>query len=143
SCNARLLRGRTPLRVPAAFRRDCGPLDLPARTRADAGPGRHHHRHPRHRGAGAARPPPGWARFGQALPQGAAAGALKVGTLATQTDVKTTWPDGSIRFAVVTVKAPSSGTYAITAAAAGGGTFTPSLPTASVTLAISGQNYVA
>ncbi|MDP3685470.1 MAG: hypothetical protein Q8R32_01415, partial [bacterium] len=41
----------------------------------------------------------GWATFGQALPQGAARDALQIGDLETQTDVKTRWPDGSIRFA--------------------------------------------
>ncbi|MBW8861975.1 MAG: hypothetical protein JF601_06330, partial [Acidobacteria bacterium] len=87
---------------------------------------------------------PGWATYGQALPQGAATGALKVGTLATQTDVKTTWPDGSIRFAVVTVKAPSAATYPITASTAAGGTFTPTLPTATfVDLAIGTATYRA
>ena len=34
--------------------------------------------------------------FGLVLPEGAAHGAVQVGALATQTDVKTTWPDGSI-----------------------------------------------
>ena len=53
---------------------------------------------------------PGWATFGQALPQGAATGGLQVGRLATQTDVKNRWPDGSIRFAIVTVKATTAGT---------------------------------
>ncbi|HXI27475.1 MAG TPA: hypothetical protein VNG89_03610, partial [Vicinamibacterales bacterium] len=86
---------------------------------------------------------PGWATFGQALPQGAAAGALKVGTLATQTDVKTTWPDGSIRFAVVTVNAPGAATYPITAIAAAGGAFTPTLPTASVDVKIGTATYSA
>src|SRR5687768_6869340 len=44
---------------------------------------------------------PGWATFGQVVPQGAARDGLKVGAFDTQTDVKTRWPDGSIRFAVV------------------------------------------
>src|ERR687890_2633072 len=43
----------------------------------------------------------GWATFGLALPQGQAKTAVQVGTLPTQTDVKVRWPDGSIRFAVV------------------------------------------
>ena len=85
----------------------------------------------------------GWATFGQAVPQGAAPAALKVGTLATQTDVKSRWPDGSIKFAIVTANVPSAGNYAITAAAAPGGSFTPALPTASVTLTIGGTAYVA
>jgi len=60
---------------------------------------------------------PGWATFGQALPQGAATNGLQVGNLATQTDVKNTWPDGSIRFAIVTVKATTAGTSTTAAAA--------------------------
>src|SRR4051812_7051914 len=56
---------------------------------------------------------PGWATFGQAVPQGAAPSGLQVGSLLTQTDVKTRWPDGSIRFAVVSVNALATGNYAI------------------------------
>ncbi|TXT35775.1 MAG: PDK repeat-containing protein [Planctomycetota bacterium] len=59
---------------------------------------------------------PGWATFGQALPQGVAFEALQVGALKTQTDVKTRWPDGSIRFAVVTAKVETAGSYPIRAA---------------------------
>src|SRR3954468_9012175 len=55
----------------------------------------------------------GWATFGEAVPQGTAFGGLQVGTLPTQTDIKTRWPDGSIRFAVVTVNSPASASYAI------------------------------
>src|SRR5690349_3918615 len=86
---------------------------------------------------------PGWATFGQALPQGAATGGLQVGSLPTQTDVKTTWPDGSIRFAVVTVNAPSAATYQIVPASASSGSFSPALPAASVELAIGGVTYTA
>ena len=57
---------------------------------------------------------PGWTTFGQALPQGAARDYLQVGTLDTQTDVKTTWPDGSIKLAVVTTFVTASGTYPLT-----------------------------
>src|SRR3954470_635260 len=85
----------------------------------------------------------GWATFGEAVPQGAAVGGLQVGTLPTQTDIKTRWPDGSIRFAVVTVNSPASATYGITGAAAPTGTFTPTPPAASVTLTIGGVAYVA
>src|SRR4029079_1033125 len=67
----------------------------------------------------------GWATFGQAAPQGAAPAALKVGSLTTQTDVKSRWSDGSIKFALVTVNVPSAGTYAITAASAPAGALTP------------------
>ena len=60
---------------------------------------------------------PGWATFGQTLPQGAASEALQVGSLRTQTDVKTRWPDGSIRFVVVTAKVETAGSFPIRAAA--------------------------
>ena len=56
---------------------------------------------------------PGWATFGQTLPQGAAFEALQVGSLRTQTDVKTRWPDGSIRFAVLSAKVVQAGTYPV------------------------------
>ena len=85
----------------------------------------------------------GWATFGQAVPQGAATSGLQVGTLLTQTDVKTRWPDGSIRFAVATVNIPSSGSYPITAAPIAGGAFTPALPRASVALTIGSTTYTA
>src|SRR4029078_4177803 len=86
---------------------------------------------------------PGWATFGQAVPQGAAPSGLQVGSLLTQTDVKTRWPDGSIRFAVVTVNVLTAGSYAITAAPVASGAFTPALPTASVALTIGTVNYTA
>jgi hypothetical protein len=85
----------------------------------------------------------GWATFGQGLPQGAATTALKVGTLITQTDVKSRWPDGSIKFALVTVNVPGAGTFAITSGTPPPGTFAPLLPRASVTLTIGGIAYVA
>src|SRR5438477_12970544 len=43
----------------------------------------------------------GWATFGLALPAGLAWESLKVGSEETQADVKTRWPDRSIRFCVV------------------------------------------
>src|SRR4029079_5757542 len=55
----------------------------------------------------------GCATFGEVVAQGAGVDALQVGSLATQTDVKTRGPDGSIRFAVVTASVPAAGTYAI------------------------------
>jgi hypothetical protein len=85
----------------------------------------------------------GWATFGQALPQGAAMTDLQVGTLLTQTDVKNRWPDGSIRFAILTTHAPAAGTYAIAPAAGQAGGFQPSTPAVSVTLTIGGVPYVA
>ena len=85
----------------------------------------------------------GWATFGQVVPQGLAVNGLVVADLATQTDVKNRWPDGSIRFAVVTVKAPSSGSYALRAAPAPTATFTPAAVAADVSLAIGGTTYTA
>ncbi len=55
----------------------------------------------------------GWATFGQAVPQGLAHDGLQVGNLATQTDVKNRWPDGTIRFAIVTARVPSAGMFAV------------------------------
>jgi hypothetical protein len=87
---------------------------------------------------------PGWITFGQAVPQGAAHGGLKIGGLETQTDVKTTWPDGSIRFAVLTANVPAAGSYAVTGAlASAGAPLTPSLPAASATFTIEGVVYTA
>lgn len=78
----------------------------------------------------------GWATFGLALPQGAARGAVAVGALATQTDVKTRWPDGSIRFAVVTARAPAAGTYPIVPASPLAGSSRATWPAALVELTI-------
>jgi len=86
---------------------------------------------------------PGWATFGIALPPTAAANAVQVGTLPTQTDVKVRWPDGSIRFGVVSVRVASGGTYAIASASRMQGEFAPTLPPASVTFTIGGKPYVA
>ncbi len=66
---------------------------------------------------------PGWATFGQPLAQGDAYEALRVGDLETQTDVKTHWADGSIRFAVVTAHVDEEGDYAITTCKAVAGSF--------------------
>lgn len=85
----------------------------------------------------------GWATFGLALPQGAARSSVRVGTLATQTDVKTTWADGSIRFAIVTAKIDTAGSYAIAPLPDTIGMFTPTWPRASVSFAIGSQTYVA
>src|SRR5262249_45079996 len=68
---------------------------------------------------------------------------LQIGTLPTQTDVKNRWPDGSIKFAIVSANVQTAGNYPVTAATAATGSFTPVVPTASVTLAIGGTSYVA
>jgi hypothetical protein len=69
----------------------------------------------------------GWATFGQVLPPGAAndgldvigpldpTGSVAPQTLQTQADVKSRWPDNSIKFAVVTARIPSAGDYQIVA----------------------------
>src|SRR5262245_24720887 len=62
----------------------------------------------------------GWATFGEAIPQGQATGALQIGSLPTQTDVKNRWPDGSIKFAIVSANVPSAGSYAVTPVPASG-----------------------
>jgi hypothetical protein len=85
----------------------------------------------------------GWATVGEALPPGQAIDGLQIGTLPTQTDVKSRWPDGSIKFAIVSASIPTAGSYAVTAASFPGGTFTPVVPTASVTLNIGGTIYTA
>ena len=78
----------------------------------------------------------GWITFGQAVPQGVIpnGSAIQAGTLATQTDVKNRWADGSIRFAILTVNVPTSGTYPLHVASIPSGTMTPALPTASAAL---------
>ena len=83
----------------------------------------------------------GWATFGQAVPEGMApAGSgLQIGALPTQTDVKNRWPDGSIRFAVITAKVPpGGGNYQINAGTLSAGTFIPAPQAAVVSLNISG-----
>src|SRR5262249_30870989 len=86
---------------------------------------------------------PGWATFGQALPQGAAFSGVRVGTFSTQTDVKNRWPDGSIRFAVVSVFVPAAGNFPIEPDAIAPGTFTPTIPPAAVTFTIGGVAFTA
>src|SRR3954469_9046822 len=85
---------------------------------------------------------PGWATFGEAVPQGLATGVLQVGSFPTQTDVKNRWPDGSIKFAVVSAHVSTAGNYPVTPSAAAGGSFTPIVPAASVTVPSAGTAYV-
>ncbi|HXH23910.1 MAG TPA: hypothetical protein VNI78_01600 [Vicinamibacterales bacterium] len=85
----------------------------------------------------------GWATFGIALPRGAAYEGLQVGSLPTQTDVKTRWPDGSIRFAIVSARVASEGKYPISRGPASGGAFTPTWPAATVQFRIAGSTYRA
>lgn len=55
----------------------------------------------------------GIATFGQVIPESQVPSGsyVKVGTLQTQNDIKTTWDDGSIRFVVLTCEPGSSGDY--------------------------------
>jgi uncharacterized protein DUF4082 len=85
----------------------------------------------------------GWATFGEVVPKGVAADGLQIGSLATQTDVKTRWPDGSVRFAVVTAFVAAAGNYAIAPASLTTGSLAPQIPGASVTLTIGGTPYTA
>ena len=86
----------------------------------------------------------GWATFGLALPQGAAKDAFQIGRLPTQTDVKVRWPDGSVRFAVLSANVPTAGVHRIAAAPAAPGTMTStSPPQVAVTLTIGGRPYAA
>ena len=85
----------------------------------------------------------GWATFGQVLPRGAVRDVLRIGNLPTQADVKTRWPDGSVRFAVVTAQIPSAGTYPVTVAAASAGTFIPLVPAVSVAFRMGGAVWTA
>lgn len=86
----------------------------------------------------------GHVTMGVVLPQGWAPSALQLGGSPTQTDVKTTWPDGSIRFAVVSASVPHSGPAPLTRAASGApGSFVPGWPTATVELDLNGATYFA
>lgn len=86
---------------------------------------------------------PGTATFGLTLPQGAVIGSVRVGTLETQTDVKTTWPDGSTKFAVVSCQVPAAGEYQIEPGGNSGEGFTPSLPPAMVQIVVDGSTYTS
>jgi hypothetical protein len=85
----------------------------------------------------------GWVTFGQALPRGAAKGGLRLGELETQTDVKTRWPDGSIRFAIVSAKVRTPGAYQAVAVPQAEGGFNPKIPKAMVRFRIDSEVWVA
>jgi hypothetical protein len=70
----------------------------------------------------------GWATFGVAPPRGCAFSGLRVAELPTQTDVKCWWPDGSIKYAVVTAFAPEAGAYEIFEGTDEGEAFSPAVP---------------
>ncbi len=85
----------------------------------------------------------GWATFGQVVPRGAAREGLQLGDLTTQTDVKTRWEDGSIRFAVVTAKVRAPGTFKLRPAGRAKGAFRPRPPEASVRFQIGRGQWTA
>ena len=66
---------------------------------------------------------------------------MKVGTLQTQTDVKTRWPDGTIRFAVVTAPI-GRGNYHHTGTAQSGAV-PLQVPTVRVSFTIAGTGWTA
>ncbi|MCL2045271.1 MAG: S-layer homology domain-containing protein [Oscillospiraceae bacterium] len=81
---------------------------------------------------------PGWATFGIVLPMGKAYEGLIVGNLVTQNDVKNSWSDGSIRYAILTTYITNPGSYEIYENSVAAGTFTPILPSARLELNIEG-----
>lgn len=86
----------------------------------------------------------GTTTFGLVLPQGGAIDGVQIGTLATQTDVKNRWPDGSIKFAVVSAEIPSAGDYEIAAATSPtGSSFSPTWPAITLDLVINGTTWTA
>lgn len=80
----------------------------------------------------------GWATFGFAAPEGAipSGQGVQVGALTTQTDVKCTWPDNSLKYAVVTCKPTSTGNHEIRPVALDATPFSPAptWPTVVVTI---------
>ncbi len=94
---------------------------------------------------------PGWATFGQAVPEGLAPQALRLlngqTPVPTQTDVKVRWGDTaqSIRFAIVTAYIEEAGYYTVEAAAPPApDPFEAELPSNfNVNFVIGGVNYVA
>jgi hypothetical protein len=70
-------------------------------------------------------------------------GGLRLGDLPTQTDVKSRWPDGSIRFAVLTAEVTRNDTYRLAEAAAVRGPFAPKVPAASVRLRVGDEYWTA
>ena len=85
----------------------------------------------------------GWTTFGQVLPPGVTRAGLRVGDLPTQTDVKTRWPDGSIRFAILSARIPAAGSYAIVPGPKAFGDFVPVVPKVSVIVKLGETAYVA
>lgn len=87
--------------------------------------------------------PAGPVTFGQPLPPGIAFTGLQLGNLDTQTDVKRTWPDGSIRFAAVSAVAFTAGVYPLTAAPPPSGLPVEFVPSLGVDVVVAGTTYSA
>ncbi len=85
----------------------------------------------------------GWATFGQVFPPGVVKKAVQIGSLPTQTDVKTTWADGSVRFAVVSAYIPSDSEYELKSGETSLDTFNPKIPAALVKFTINGETWTA
>jgi hypothetical protein len=68
---------------------------------------------------------------------------VQIGSFTTQTDVKNTWPDGSLKFAIVSADATSTGAKTITAITNPGGSHTPTWPTVTVDFVIGASTYTA
>lgn len=80
----------------------------------------------------------GWATFAVPLAQGdlPSGQSLKVAGLSTQTDVVTTWGDNSAKVAIVTCKPSGTGSLDVTVGTPAGGSFAPTVPTASVAFTV-------
>lgn len=86
----------------------------------------------------------GKATFAIPLPSGFATAALQIGALTTQTNILTTWGDGSIRHAELTTTIVTPGTYIVGAITPHpGGSITPAIPVATVTVTVAGTPYTA
>src|SRR5262249_22105096 len=86
---------------------------------------------------------PGWATFGQVFPQGEMWESVQIDKLPTQTDVNTYWPDGSIRFAVLSAWVPQAGDYTLYPSDPAEGALKPDLPDADVQFNIGSTTYTA
>lgn len=87
----------------------------------------------------------GKATIGQVIPRGAvpAGQAIRVGSLETQCDIKSTYSDGSPRFVILTCFPTETGDYSLSVASPSSGTFTSTIPAASVAFTISGTTWTA
>lgn len=68
---------------------------------------------------------------------------VRVGSFTTQTDILNIWTDGSLRYALVSFNATSTGAKTLTVIVNSGGTYTPTWPSGSVAINVSGTVYTA